>query len=122
MPPLEDEENAKARNIVHNKQITNPNIVLDKEYENWKKFKTGKKYHYSDSLFRNGEPNYTASDHNSQSGEVSMMLCQLLKQQWAPEVNINVFSGDPLEYHYFMEICKEVVVKRIETPVGGSQG
>ena len=81
MPPLEDEENAKGRNIVHNKQITNPNIVLDKEYENWKKFKTGKKYHYSDSLFRNGEPNYTASDHNSQSGEVSMMLCQLLKQQ-----------------------------------------
>ena len=55
MPPLEDEENAKGRNIVHNKQITNPNIALDKEYENWKKFKTGKKYHYSDSLFRNVE-------------------------------------------------------------------
>ena len=44
--------------------------------------------------------------------------CQLLKQQGAPEVEIDVFSGDPLEYHYFMEIFKEVVEKRIEDPRG----
>ena len=69
------------------------------------------------SLFRNGEPSYTPSDHNSQSGEVSKM-CQLLKQQGAPEVEIDVFPGDPLEYHYFMEIFKEVVEKRIEDPRG----
>ena len=56
------------------------NIAMDKQYENWKELKLGKKYHYSDSLFRNGEPNYTPSDQNSQSGEISKMLCQLLKQ------------------------------------------
>ena len=102
MPPLEGEEDAKGRNIVHNKQMTDTNIALDRQHENWKEFIPGKKYHYSNSLFRNGEPSYTPSDHNSQSGEVSKMLCQLLKQQGAPEVEIDVFSGDPLEYHYFM--------------------
>ena len=118
MPPLEGEEDAKGRNIVHNKQMTDTNIALDRQHENWKEFIPGKKYHYSNSLFRNGEPSYTPSDHNSQSGEVSKMLCQLLKQQGAPEVEIDVFSGDPLEYHYFMEIFKEVVEKRIEDPRG----
>ena len=68
MPPLEGVEDTKGRNIVHNKQMTDPNIALDKQYEKWKKFKQGKKYHYSNSLFRNGELNYTPFDHNSQSG------------------------------------------------------
>lgn len=45
MPPLEDEEDAKGENIAHNNQMTDPNIALDKHYENWKKFKPGKKYH-----------------------------------------------------------------------------
>ena len=65
MPPRAVEEDAKGRSIAHNNQITDPNIALEKQYENWKEFKPGKKYHYSNSLFRNGEPNYTPSDHNS---------------------------------------------------------
>ena len=44
--------------------------------------------------------------------------CQLLKQQGAPEVDNDIFSGDPLEYHYFREIFKEVVENRIEDPKG----
>ena len=35
-------------------------------------------------------------------------------------VDIDVFSGDPLQYHYFMEIFKEVVEKRIEDLRGDS--
>ena len=118
MLPLEGEEDAKGRNIAYNDQMTDPNIALNKQYENWKEFKPGKKYHDSDFLFRNGEPSYTPSGHNSQSVEVSKMLCQLLKQQEAPEVDIDVFSADPLEYHYFMEIFKEIVEKKIEDPRG----
>ena len=53
MPPLAGEEDVKGRNTAHNNQMIDPNIALDKQYENWKKFKSGKKYHYSDSLFRN---------------------------------------------------------------------
>ena len=46
------------------------------------------------------------------------MLCKLIQQQGAPEVYIDTFSGDPLEYHYFMEVFKEVVEKRTEGPRG----
>ena len=48
----------KRKNIARYNQMTDPNIALDKPYENWKEFKSGKKFHYSDSLFRNGEPNW----------------------------------------------------------------
>ena len=46
------------------------------------------------------------------------MLCKLIQQQGAPEFDIDTFSGDHLEYHYFMEVFKEVVEKRIEDPRG----
>ena len=46
------------------------------------------------------------------------MLCKLIQQQGAPVVDIDNFSGDPLEYHYFMEVFKEVVEKRIKDPRG----
>ena len=70
--PLEGEKDAKGRNLVHNDQMTDPNIALDKQYKNWMEFKPGMKYHYSDYLLKNGEPNFTPSDHNSQSLEVSV--------------------------------------------------
>ena len=50
--------------------------------------------------------------------EVSQMLCKLIQQQGAPEVDIDTFSGNPLEYHYFMEVFKEVVEKKIEDSRG----
>ena len=46
------------------------------------------------------------------------MLCKHIQQQGAPEVEIDTFSGDPLEYHYFMELFKEIVEKKIEDPRG----
>ena len=79
--------------------MTDQNVTLDKQYEKLEEFTLGNKYHYVDSLFRNGELNYTPSDHNSQSGEVSKVMCQLLKQQEAPGNDIDVSSGDPLECH-----------------------
>ena len=40
-------------------------------------------------------------------GEVFKMLCKLLKQQCAPEVDVDTFAGDPQEYHFFMEVFKK---------------
>ena len=45
---------------------------------------------------------------------VSDILCKMMKQQSAPEININVFDGNPLNFHYFMAVFKEAVEKRIE--------
>ena len=41
-----------------------------------------------------------------------------MKQQSAPEVDIDCFDGNPLNYRYFMTIFKEVVENRIDDPCG----
>ena len=37
------------------------------------------------------------------------MMSKLLRQQAAPEVDFDVFTGDPTEYHYFLAVFEEVV-------------
>ena len=46
------------------------------------------------------------------------MICKLFQQQGAPEVEVDKFSGNPLEYQYFSTIFKEVVERKIKDPVG----
>ena len=80
-----------------------------------KEFIPGKKY-FSDDLSHS--TNHELNKNYQSDGEVSNMLCKILQQQGAPEVDIDTFSGDRLEYHYFMEVFKEVVEKRIKNPRG----
>ena len=49
---------------------------------------------------------------------ISEMMCRLLKQQSAPEIEIDVFDGNPMEFHYFMAVFKEVVEKRVDDERG----
>ena len=41
-------------------------------------------------------------------------MCRLLKQQSAPEIETDIFSGNPMEFHYFMAVFREVVEKRVD--------
>ena len=43
-------------------------------------------------------------------------VCNLVQQQSAPDVDLDVFDGDPLEYHYFMTLFHKLVDRRIEDP------
>ena len=54
----------------------------------------------------------------AQDSSISEMLCRLLKQQSAPEIEIDVFDGNPVEFHYFMAVFKEVVKKRVDDERG----
>ena len=54
----------------------------------------------------------------SMGQDVSEILCKLVKQQEAPDVDFDVFDGNPLEYHYFMTLFHEVVEKRVDDPRG----
>ena len=38
--------------------------------------------------------------------EMAQMMSKLLRQQVAPEVDIDVFTGDPTKYHYFLAILE----------------
>ena len=46
------------------------------------------------------------------------MMSKLLRQQAAPDVDIDIFSGDPVDYHYFIAVFEEVVEKKIDDPRG----
>ena len=46
------------------------------------------------------------------------IICNLLKQQSAPDVDLDVFDVNSLEYHNFMTLFHELVEKRIDDPKG----
>ena len=52
------------------------------------------------------------------SREPTDMLCKLLKVQSAPDVDMECFDDNVLEYHYFMALFREVVESKIEDPRG----
>ena len=50
--------------------------------------------------------------------EIGNMLYQLVKEQSALSIDIEVFDGNPLHYTYFRSIFREAVEKRIKDPQG----
>ena len=50
--------------------------------------------------------------------DITSILCNLSKQQSAPDVDVDVFDGNPLEYHNFMTLFHELVEKHIDDPRG----
>ena len=49
----------------------------------------------------------------SHSGEIYGLLKGMIEQQAAPDVEMETFDGNPLEYHHFMDLFREVVEKWI---------
>ena len=45
-------------------------------------------------------------------------MSKLIRQQAAPDFNIDIFSGDPVDYHYFITVFEEVAEKKIDNPRG----
>ena len=50
--------------------------------------------------------------------DMMAMMSKLLRQQAAPNVDIDIFTGDPVDYHYFIAVFDEVVEKKIDDPPG----
>ena len=66
---------------------------------------------YTDQATHDQHP----KDLPDQSGHTLVtQLLNLIKQQAAPDVEIDVFSGDPLEYTYFITNFKEIVERSID--------
>ena len=62
------------------------------------------------------DQNVLVDDDNNHEIDTNEILCRLMKQQSAPEVDIDCFDGNPVNYRYFMIIFKEVVENRIDDP------
>ena len=50
--------------------------------------------------------------------DATNVFCQQLKQQAVPDVEIDAFDGDPLNYFYFMTLFKETVETNKDEPKG----
>ena len=51
-------------------------------------------------------------------GATSDMFCKLLRLQSAPDIDIETFDGNVLNYHYFIALCREVVESKGDDPRG----
>ena len=57
-------------------------------------------------------------DEKPAINEISDMFCKLLQHQSAPDVDIESFDGNPLNYHYFVTMFSDVIEKNIQDPRG----
>ena len=62
--------------------------------------------------------NRNSSTDEDANHKASSVLCKLLQQQAAPDVDIDCFDGNPLNYHYFMALFCEIVETKIQDPRG----
>ena len=63
-------------------------------------------------------PKQTALNSEGNQKDMVGMMSKLIRQQTAPDVDINIFSGHPVDYHYFIAVFEEVVEKKIDGPRG----
>ena len=63
-------------------------------------------------------PTKTACKSEGNQEDMVGMMSKLLRQQAAPDVDIDIFSGDPVDYLYFIAVFEEVVEKKIDDPRG----
>ena len=53
--------------------------------------------------------------HDREAGRsVTELMCKLLNQQNAPDLDIDTVDGDTMEFNYFMEIFHEVVERKVD--------
>ena len=73
---------------------------------------TAKISHYYEEDGRAKSRSTMKNTRNTQ--ELSQMMCNLLHHQSLPKVEIETFTGNPLDYHYFMSVFKEAVEYKID--------
>ena len=54
----------------------------------------------------------------AQQADITSIACNLLKQKSAPDADLDVFDGNPLEYHNFITLFHGLAEKQIDDPRG----
>ena len=47
--------------------------------------------------------------HGRDQRNITEMMCELVRQQTTPELEIDIFDSNPMDFNYFMAIFKEVL-------------
>ena len=74
----------------------------------------------NDNINKNGYQQLEGDNNNlsKSNDDIRKMMCNLLLHQTSPDVELDKFKGDPLEYHYFMSVFTEAVEKKFSNPHG----
>ena len=74
----------------------------------------------NDDINKNGYQQLEGDNNNlsRSTDDIKKMMCNLLLHQTAPDMEIDTFKEDPLEYHYFMSVFTEAVGKKFSDPHG----
>ena len=69
----------------------------------------------NNEINKNGFQQLEGDKNNSSKStdDINKMMFNLQLHQSAPDVEIDTFKGDPLEYHYFMSVFTEAVEKKV---------
>ena len=116
--PVQQQHLRKIDNIKHN---NDDNKINTDVYNIHTEVKHIRKEQKDNSKKRKEELNPEAPSYepiNTKKDDLYGTLTRMIQQQAAPEVEIDVFDGNPLEYNYFMDVFNEVVEKWIEDPKG----
>ena len=62
--------------------------------------------------------NFSVNSPNIVNSELSNAICDLVKIQGAPSVELDVFSGNPLDFKFFLTNFEDLVEKRISDSAG----
>ena len=54
----------------------------------------------------------------SSEKNIADALSHLAKQQSGPDIELDTFDGNPLDFHYFLTLFHEVMEKRTDDPRG----
>ena len=54
--------------------------------------------------------------HPRHTDAIGRVWCRLIKEGSAPDVGIEEFDGDPLNFNYFRYMFRETVEKKIDDP------
>ena len=106
----------KVETVIEQKEIIHKHQVKLAAVDNNIQAAAGKISHHCEEDGR--AMSKSTLKNNENTGELSQMMCNLLRHQSAPSVEIETFIGNPLDYHYhyFMSVLKEAVKYKTDDP------
>ena len=117
------QENAQQRWENQKEKVSSARDQKHQQTKNYSEDQLQNAWDKSDQRMKEKEDKFYQKTSNkkmlgAQDDSVNEMMCRLLKQQSAPEIEIDVFDGNPMEFHYFMAVFREVVEKRVDDERG----
>ena len=109
-PVIDDQNNRRTQHVRHSSRKYHHDDHTEQIHRRWS---------VNNDINKNGYQQIEGDKNNSSriTKDINKMIYNLLLHHSAPDMEIDTFKGDPLEYH-FMSVCTEAVEKKVSDPHG----